>query len=105
MRVISIPGMPRKWNVSAKAKHARRTVGCKVSLATNLHPAKGGRFLLHAQALHGNPYDGHTLAAALEDIRKTVGRVPQRVAVDEDSRGIASRCHTRRCTSPDNDAA
>ena len=61
--------------------------GCKVSLATNLHPAKGGHFILHAQALHGNPYDGHTLAAALEDIRKTVGRVPQRVAVDQGYKG------------------
>jgi IS5 family transposase len=61
--------------------------GCKVSLATNLHPAKGGHFILHAQALHGNPYDGHTLAAALEDIRKIVGRVPQRVAVDQGYKG------------------
>ena len=61
--------------------------GCKVSVATNLHPAKGGHFILHAQALHGNPYDGHTLAAALEDIRKTVGRVPQRVAVDQGYKG------------------
>jgi IS5 family transposase len=61
--------------------------GCKVSIATNLHPAKGGHFILHAQALHGNPYDGHTLAAALEDIRKVVGRVPQRVAVDQGYKG------------------
>ena len=49
--------------------------GCEVSLA-NLHPAKGGHFILHVQALHGNPYDGHTLEAALEDIRKIVVRAP-----------------------------
>jgi IS5 family transposase len=61
--------------------------GCKVSLATNLHPAKGGHFILHALALHGNPYDGHTLATALEDIRKIVGRAPQRVAVDQGYKG------------------
>ena len=57
--------------------------GCKVSLATNPHPAKSGHFILHAEALHGNPYDGHTLAAALENIRKIVWRVPQRVAADQ----------------------
>jgi IS5 family transposase len=61
--------------------------GCKVSLATNLHPARGGHFLLHAQALHGNPFDGHTLTAALEDIRKIVGRVPLCAAVDQGYKG------------------
>jgi IS5 family transposase len=30
--------------------------GCKVSIATNLHPAAGGHFILQARALHGNPY-------------------------------------------------
>lgn len=67
--------------------------GCKVSLATNLHPAKGGHFILHAQALHGNPYDGHTLAAALADLRRQVGRAPLRVMVDQGYQGhrIVSR--------------
>ena len=88
MRVISIPGMPRKWNVSAKAKHARRTSSdARFPWPPICIRPKGGHFILHAQALHGNPYDGHTLAAALEDIRKTVGRVPQRVAVDQGYKG------------------
>ena len=43
---------------------------------------KGGHFILHARALHGNPYDGHTLKLALDDIQNIVGRTPQRVAVD-----------------------
>ncbi len=61
--------------------------GCKVSIATNLHPAKGGHFILQARALHGNPYDGHTLKAALDDIHNIVGRMPQRVAVDQGYKG------------------
>src|SRR5579862_4944708 len=61
--------------------------GCKVSLATNLHPAKGGHFILHARALHGNPYDGHTLQQALDDVREIVGRSPLRVAVDQGYKG------------------
>jgi transposase, IS5 family len=61
--------------------------GCKVSIATNLHPSKGGHFILQARALHGNPYDGHTLETALDDIRQIVGRSPGRVAVDQGYKG------------------
>jgi IS5 family transposase len=61
--------------------------GCKVSIATNLHPAAGGHFILQARALHGNPYDGHTLKTALEDIQNIVGRTPRRVAVDQGYKG------------------
>jgi len=35
--------------------------GCKVSIATPATKPKGGQFVLHAKALHGNPFDGHTL--------------------------------------------
>jgi IS5 family transposase len=61
--------------------------GCKVSIATNLHAAKGGHFILQARALHGNPYDGHTLKRALDDVRELVGRSPLRVAVDQGYKG------------------
>ena len=87
------PGYLFSWHatevecISKGKARAPYEFGCKVSLATNLHPAKGGHFILQAQALHGNPYDGHTLAAALEDIRKIVGRTPQRVAVDQGYKG------------------
>ena len=42
--------------------HAPYEFGVKVSLATTLQRSKGGQFALHAKALPGNPYDGHTLA-------------------------------------------
>jgi hypothetical protein len=29
--------------------------------------------VLHAKALHGNPYDGHTLAPVIADIEKLTG--------------------------------
>lgn len=61
--------------------------GCKASLATNLMPAKGGHFILHAQALQGNPYDGHTLADALQNIMEVTGAMPQKVAVDKGYKG------------------
>ena len=30
-----------------------------------LAKAGGGQFVLHAKALHGNPFDGHTLAQVI----------------------------------------
>jgi hypothetical protein len=40
--------------------------GVKASIVTTNARAPGGQFVLHAKALPGNPYDGHTLAAVVE---------------------------------------
>ncbi len=47
--------------------------GCKVSIATPVTAPKGGQFVLHAKALHGNPYDGHTLGPVIADLEKLTG--------------------------------
>ena len=49
--------------------------GCKVSIATPATAPKGGQFVLHAKALHGNPYDGHTLGPVIADLEKLTGVV------------------------------
>jgi len=59
----------------------------KVSIATNNRRAKGGRFVLHAKALPGNPYDGHTLANVIPEIEKLTGRVIERACADKGYRG------------------
>jgi transposase, IS5 family len=61
--------------------------GCKVSIATPVTQPKGGQFVLHARALHGNPYDGHTLAAAVADVAAMTGVEVQRTHVDKGYRG------------------
>lgn len=61
--------------------------GVKVSIATTNRRAKGGRFVLHAKALPGNPYDGHTLAAVIEETESLTGREIERVYVDKGYRG------------------
>jgi len=61
--------------------------GCKVSIATPVTQPKGGQFVLHAKALHGNPYDGHTLAAAVADVEKNTGVEVRRTHVDKGYRG------------------
>jgi IS5 family transposase len=43
--------------------------------------------VLHAKALPGNPYDGHTLRAAIEDSERLAGREIERAYVDKGYRG------------------
>ena len=78
---------PETECISKGKARAPYEFGCKVSIVTNLHPASGGHFILQARALHGNPYDGHTLKQALDDVREMVGRSPLRVAVDQGYKG------------------
>jgi transposase, IS5 family len=40
--------------------------GVRASVVTINVRASGGQFVLHARTLPGNPYDGHTLGAAIE---------------------------------------
>jgi IS5 family transposase len=61
--------------------------GCKVSIATPVTQPKGGQFVLHAKALHGNPFDGHTLNPAVADIEKNTGVEVRRIHVDKGYRG------------------
>jgi transposase, IS5 family len=59
--------------------HKPYEFGVKVSIATTLHRSKGGQFALHAKALPGNPYDGHTLAEIIPDIERTIGNGLERI--------------------------
>ena len=43
--------------------------------------------MLHAKALPGNPYDGHTLRAAIGDTQRLTGREIERAYVDKGYRG------------------
>ena len=68
----------------AKGKtHKRYEFGCKVSVAAT---SKGG-WCVGAKAFEGNPYDGHTLAASLEQVGRMLKRAPERVFVDRGYRG------------------
>lgn len=61
--------------------------GVKVSLTTTNRRAKGGQFILHAKALPGNPYDGHTLRDVIEETEALTGREIERAYVDKGYRG------------------
>ena len=61
--------------------------GCKVSIATPATAPKGGQFVLHAKALHGNPFDGHTLGPVIAEMEKLIGVETRRIHVDKGYRG------------------
>jgi transposase, IS5 family len=66
---------------------ARAEFGCKVSIATPATSPKGGQFVLHAQALHSNPYDGHTLGPVITGLEALTGVETRRIHVDKGYRG------------------
>ena len=68
--------------ISKGKAHKRYEFGCKVSVAAT---SKGGWFV-GAKAVHGNPYDGHTLPDALEQIVR-IAKSPEHVFVDMGYRG------------------
>jgi hypothetical protein len=78
--------------------------GVKVSIVTTNARAPGGQFVLHAKALSGNPFDGHTLATVIEATEQLTGCAIKRGYVDKD---IAATIRRTRgaSSSPDRSAA
>ena len=73
--------------ISKGKAHKPYEFGCKVTITTNVNPAPAGHFVLHAAALHGKPYDGHTLNPVLGEIESQIGIETERVYIDKGYRG------------------
>ena len=68
----------------AKGKaHKKYEFGVKVSVATT----NRDNFVVGMFAEHGNPYDGHTLSKALQQVKEITGKVVERCYVDRGYRG------------------
>ncbi len=68
----------------AKGKvHKKYEFGCKVSVCLT----HGSNWILSCDALHGNPYDGHTLKDTLEKASKLSGNPIKEVYVDNGYKG------------------
>ena len=69
--------------ISKGKAHKKYEFGNKVSVCvTNKE-----NFIVGTQGLEGNPYDGHTLKGALEQVTKLTGTRPERCYVDRGYRG------------------
>ncbi len=69
--------------ISKGKAHKRYEFGTKVSVATT----NRGGFVVGMRALPGNPYDGHTLAEALEQVEILTDQRPELAFVDRGYRG------------------
>jgi hypothetical protein len=58
-------------------------LGVKASIVTTNACGPGCQFVLHAKALPGNPYDGHTLGGVIDATERLTGCVIERVYVDK----------------------
>ncbi|MCP5036389.1 MAG: IS5 family transposase [Rhodobacteraceae bacterium] len=65
----------------------RYEFGVKTSIATINAKAKGGQFVVGAQALPGNPYDGHTLGSQIDQVEQMTGRTVKKAYADRGYRG------------------
>lgn len=63
--------------------HKRYEFGCKTSVATT----SKSNWIVGTQALHDNPYDGHTLRGAIQQVERLTGQTPNEVIVDQGYRG------------------
>src|SRR5262249_46952499 len=80
--VLDVPSAPE-----ARGRRAKAGTSVKVSIATTLRHSKGGQFAIHAQALPGNPYDGHTLAKVIPAMEQLLGNTIERLHADAGYRG------------------
>jgi IS5 family transposase len=86
----------------------RYEFGCKTSIATTNERCKGGQFVLGTMSLPGNPYDGHTLGAQIDQVARLTGHAVKRAYADRGYRGHKVErdglditiSHTRGITSP-----
>jgi len=69
--------------ISKGKAHKKYEFGCKVSIVSTL---KEG-FLLSCEALHGNPFDGHTLRDTITKVTLNSGTNPSLVVTDKGYRG------------------
>jgi IS5 family transposase len=70
----------------AKGKvHKKYEFGCKVSMVSS----SKDNWILAIDALHGNPFDGHTLKDALQQVKQITGWQPVHAYCDRGYRGVA----------------
>ena len=69
--------------ISKGKEHKKYEFGCKVSVVTTSQRG----WVVGIEALHGNPYDGHTLKAAHAQVAKLTGVTPTEIFVDKGYRG------------------
>ena len=71
--------------ISKGKAHKKYEFGCKVAIATTSR----GNWVVGIDAVHDNPYDGHTLKSTIEQIKRVVGIQPSDAYCDKGYRGCS----------------
>jgi hypothetical protein len=74
--------VPRRSRAASRCAHIKL-----IEITTANAKSPGGQFVLHAKALPGNPYDGHTLKDVSDATEALTGREIECVYVDKGYRG------------------
>lgn len=77
---------PETECISKGKAHKKYEFGCKVSVVAT---SKKG-WVVGIDALHGNPFDGHTLKKAIDGMESVTGERPEQAFVDKGYRGTAN---------------
>ena len=85
--------------------HKPYEFGVKATVTTTNAKTKAGMFVLHADALHGRPHDGHTLGKVLSQTQSLTGVAPTHAYVDKGYKGHKQNRwtfdpHTHQSTRP-----
>lgn len=67
--------------------HKPYEFGVKATITTTNARTNAGMFIVHADALHGNPFDGHTLGKVLTETAALTGVAPTHAYVDKGYKG------------------
>jgi transposase, IS5 family len=86
LRVFSLHA-PEVECIGKGKAHMPYEFGVKVSVATTINHSKGGQLIVHAKALPGKPYDGHTLGTVIPEIKQQVGVTLGRIIADAGYKG------------------
>jgi len=70
--------------ISKGKVHKRYEFGCKVGVVTTSR----GNWVVGVDAIHGNPYDGHTLGQSIEQMERVTGCRPSDAYCDRGYRGV-----------------
>jgi transposase, IS5 family len=90
---------PHVYCMSKNKEHKRYEFGTKVSITTT----RDSKIILGALAFDSNVYDGHTLPAVIDQIKRLLGRVPSVAITDRGYRGRKKVGETKivtPCTAP-----
>lgn len=76
---------PETECISKGKAHKRYEFGCKASIATT----NKSNWIVGARAVHGKPYDGHTLEDSLHQVKRLTGKFPSAAYADKGYRGVS----------------